>query len=70
IGEGHPDFALRLNNLAGVLMEQKRWDEAEPLFEQSLAILEATLPPDHPHIEQSRKNLEIFHARRAAAEQP
>jgi tetratricopeptide (TPR) repeat protein len=37
-GEEHPDVATSLNNLAGFLDTQGKYDEAEPLYRQSLAI--------------------------------
>jgi tetratricopeptide (TPR) repeat protein len=37
-GEEHPDVAASLNNLAELLRTQGKYDEAEPLYQQSLAI--------------------------------
>lgn len=50
IGEAHPDYATRLNNLAWVLVKLECEDEARALCQQALAIFRATLPPDHPQI--------------------
>jgi tetratricopeptide (TPR) repeat protein len=38
LGEEHPSVAASLNNLAGLLESQGKYDEAEPLYRQSLAI--------------------------------
>jgi tetratricopeptide (TPR) repeat protein len=38
LGEEHPDFAGSLTNLAEVLEEQGKYDEAEPLYRQSIEI--------------------------------
>jgi tetratricopeptide (TPR) repeat protein len=38
LGEEHPDVATSLNNLAVLLKTQGKYDEAEPLYQQSLAI--------------------------------
>jgi tetratricopeptide (TPR) repeat protein len=38
LGEEHPDFAGSLTNLAAVLEEQGKYDEAQPLYRQTLAI--------------------------------
>jgi tetratricopeptide (TPR) repeat protein len=38
LGEEHPDVATSLNNLAVLLKTQGKYDEAEPLYRQSLAI--------------------------------
>jgi tetratricopeptide (TPR) repeat protein len=37
-GDEHPDVARDLNNLAALLRAQGKYDEAEPLYRQSLAI--------------------------------
>ena len=37
-GDEHPNVAQSLNNLAELLRNQKKYEEAEPLFRQSLAI--------------------------------
>jgi tetratricopeptide (TPR) repeat protein len=38
LGEEHPDVAASLNNLAGLLKTQGKYDQAKPLYQQSLAI--------------------------------
>ncbi len=57
IGAGHPDYAIDLNNLAGVLVKLGRPDEARVHYEQALAIFRASLPPDHPHIQKVQAHL-------------
>ena len=56
-GEEHPDYAIALNNLAGLYEFQGRYSEAEPLFQRALAINETSLPPDHPSLAISLNNL-------------
>ena len=38
LGKDHPNVAIRLNNLAGLLQDTNRLDEAEPLMRRALAI--------------------------------
>ncbi len=46
-GPEHWRVAVALNNLASAYKDQKRYDEAEPLFKRSLAILEKIEGPEH-----------------------
>src|SRR6056297_3168654 len=48
IGEGHPDYAKHLNNLAGVVEDQGRYAEAEELFREALEIDREGLGEGHP----------------------
>ena len=48
IGEEHPDYATRLNNLAELLRAMGRYAEAEPLFRQAIEIGKATIGEEHP----------------------
>ncbi|MET8277897.1 tetratricopeptide repeat protein [Micromonospora sp. NPDC005174] len=54
---GHPDIALRLDNLAGTLGALGRSDEALPLQRRALEISEAALPAGHPDIALRLDNL-------------
>ncbi|MDP7561017.1 MAG: tetratricopeptide repeat protein, partial [Planctomycetota bacterium] len=56
-GPEHPDVALSLNNLAGLLRAQGSYSEARPLHERALAILEKALGPEHPDVAGSLNNL-------------
>jgi len=56
-GEGQPNYAIRLDNLAGVLAIQGKPEKARPLYEQALEIFRATLPPNHPHIGMVEEHL-------------
>ena len=47
-GPDHPDVAHSLNNLAGVCVKQRRYADAQPLYERALAIWERSPTPDHP----------------------
>ena len=48
IGKEHPDYAIRLNNLAIVYNSQGRYDEAIELYKQALLIDEKTIGKEHP----------------------
>ena len=60
LGEDHPAYATRLNNLALLLQATGRFDGAEPLYRQAIEVLEVALGPDHPSTVTVRENLEIF----------
>ncbi|MGB5711356.1 MAG: tetratricopeptide repeat protein [Waterburya sp.] len=57
LGEDHPDVAQSLNNLAELYRSQGRYESAEPLYLQALAIAEATLGENHPNTKTIRDNL-------------
>ncbi len=52
-----PDLANTLNNLGVVSEIRNNADEAEVCYRRAYAIAAATLPPDHPFVATSRKNL-------------
>jgi tetratricopeptide (TPR) repeat protein len=60
--EGHPAIAASLNNLANLYVNQKRLNEAEPLFIEALRIWKASLPEGHPRISGSLNNLASLYA--------
>src|SRR5207247_2159728 len=49
-GPDHTSVATDLNNLAQLLKDTNRLDEAEPLFRRALVIDEARYGPDHPDV--------------------
>jgi tetratricopeptide (TPR) repeat protein len=53
----HPDVGVHLNNLAQLLAETNRQNEAEPLMRRALAIDEACFAPDHPTVATHLNNL-------------
>jgi hypothetical protein len=57
-GNGHPNVAFALNNLAQLLQASNRLPEAEPLMRRAVGIWTASLGPDHPWTIGGRKNLE------------
>lgn len=59
IGEGHPDYAIHLNNLAGVVQAQGRFAEAEGLFREALEIDLKTLGKGHPDYAIDLNNLAL-----------
>jgi tetratricopeptide (TPR) repeat protein len=76
LGEEHPDVAASLNNLAGLLYAQGKYDEAVPLYQQSLAIMRKVcavhltassrdhsckvLGEEHPAVATSLNNLAVL----------
>ncbi len=56
-GPDDPRLATTLNNLAALYDTQGRYAEAEPLYQQALAIREKALGPAHPEVAQSLNNL-------------
>jgi tetratricopeptide (TPR) repeat protein len=56
-GPDHPEVAIRLNNLAGLLQATNRLAEAEPLMRRALEIDEASYGPDHPEVAIRLNNL-------------
>ncbi len=61
VRETHPDVAASLNNLAGLYQDQGRYNEAEPLYQQSLAIRKQQLGKNHPSVAQSLYNLAFLY---------
>ena len=59
LGQAHPTYATNLNNLANLLRDTGRLDEAEPLYRQAIDILEATTP-DHPNTASTRASLDAL----------
>ena len=53
----NPNYAARLNNLAGLLRATNRLAEAEPLYRRALAIDERRLGQDHPNVATGLNNL-------------
>ncbi|UXX84187.1 tetratricopeptide repeat protein [Roseovarius pelagicus] len=57
IGEAHPAYATRLNNLAGVVQAQGRYAEAEGLYREALEVGRATIGEAHPDYATHLNNL-------------
>ena len=71
LGEGHPDYATSLNNLAELYRAMGRHAEAEPLYKQAMEIRRTALGEGHPAYATSLNNLaELYRAmgRHAEAE--
>ena len=49
-GKQHPTVAIHLNNLATLLQDTNRIEEAEPLMRRALEIDEAALGAQHPTV--------------------
>ena len=56
LGE-HPDVATSLNNLAGVLLDQDKFADAEEYMREALAMRRKVLDRDHPTVAVSLHNL-------------
>ena len=50
------DVAVSLNNLAVLLKNQEKYEEAAALYQRALAIFEAALGSEHPKVVTCRKN--------------
>ncbi len=61
LGPNHPAVAIDLNNLAELYRTQKKYDEAEPLYQQALHINELALGAEHPHVALALNNLALLH---------
>ena len=48
LGAEHPDTRLSLNILQGIYYSQQRYEEAEPISKQALAISSKVLGEEHP----------------------
>jgi len=55
--ESQKDLSTALDSLAGLYMDQGRYGEAEPLYEEAKRIVERVLGPDHPSTLRSVNNL-------------
>lgn len=49
-GPDHPEVAVTLANLAGLLLLQERFDDAVPVLRRCLEIKTAAYGPDHPDV--------------------
>ena len=58
LGDGHPDVAMTLNNLAVLLKATGKLAEAESLYARSLAIFRRALGEDHPKVAACRRNVQ------------
>ncbi|MBI4490635.1 MAG: tetratricopeptide repeat protein, partial [Deltaproteobacteria bacterium] len=56
-GPEHPNVAIDLNNLAGLLKDTNRLVEAEPLMRRALSIDEKSFGPEHPKVAIRLNNL-------------
>ncbi len=56
-GNEHPILAISLNNLAAVLQQERKLDEAEALQREALAIYRKRWGSEHPNIVASLINL-------------
>ena len=63
LGEGHPDYATSLNNLALLYYAMGAYDRAEPLYRQALEIRKKVLGEEHPDYATSLNNLAALYAR-------
>ncbi len=60
LGKEHPTYAIRLGNLGRLLGVQGKVEEAREVLRQALAIFEATLPSDHPHIAETQRRIDTL----------
>jgi tetratricopeptide (TPR) repeat protein len=55
-GRNHPNVAIRLNNIAGVLRAKGDYDGALEKYNEALTIFESFLGPEHPNTNTVRAN--------------
>ncbi len=60
LGDDHPHVAASLNNLAMLYSSQGRYEEAEPLYTQALAICDRALGANHPNTMTIRRNNTVY----------
>jgi len=51
LGKEHPYIAKSFSNLAKLYQAQKKYKEAEPLYQHALFILKKNFPNGHPDID-------------------
>jgi tetratricopeptide (TPR) repeat protein len=54
LGRDHPDVGTTLKNLAELYRDAGRTDEAEPLYQRAVAIMENALGGNHPDVAEIR----------------
>jgi hypothetical protein len=59
-GPEHPEVAIPLNNLASLLQDTSRLDEAEPLLRRALAIAEKSREPRYSKVALILENLAVL----------
>ena len=57
LGMKHPEVAITLNNLSGLLLDANRAAEAEPVARRALDILDGSLGPEHVRSGLAASNL-------------
>ena len=57
LGEGHPDYAASLHNLAILYQAMGNYAAAEPLYQQAREIGRVALGEDHPNYATNLNNL-------------
>ena len=60
-GPQHPDVAIALNNLAFLYCDIEEYDEALPLYQRALEIIEKVLGPQHPSVATALNNLALLY---------
>ncbi len=61
MGDNHPLTATSLDNLAGLYHSQGRYSEAEPFYQEALAITKEQLGDNHPDTTVSLNNLALLY---------
>jgi tetratricopeptide (TPR) repeat protein len=59
LGDGAPEVAISMNNLAAALSEQGRFAEAEPLMREALAVHRAVQGPENRDVADTLNNLAV-----------
>jgi tetratricopeptide (TPR) repeat protein len=60
-GPNDPRLAATLNTLAVLYHSQRKYTQAEPLYQRVLKLLEQTIGPDHPTLATTLNNLAVVY---------
>jgi Tetratricopeptide repeat len=60
LGTDHSNTATSLDNLATLHWKQKKYAEAKPLFQRSIAIYEQQLGTSHPYTINTRRRFDML----------
>jgi tetratricopeptide (TPR) repeat protein len=60
-GPNDPRLAATLNTLAVLYHSQRKYAQAEPLYQRVLKLLEQTIGPDHPTLATTLNNLAVVY---------
>lgn len=60
VGKAHPDYAIRIGNLAQVLAQKGDIEQARIHLNEAMQVFKTALPPEHPHITETQRRLDAL----------